>query len=96
MFGTEEGEVCGRGGCKGTIVLEPVENCSCHIAPPCSECVERRLVCSDCGEIAQEGPTKSAAMEKALAKSCNTTCPRCGAPAYQGFIVLECSKPNCR
>ena len=27
----------------------PVENCSCHIHPPCSACVNNPLVCPTCG-----------------------------------------------
>ena len=32
-------------------IMEPdeVENCSCHIDPPCSACVDNLMVCSICG-----------------------------------------------
>ena len=40
-------------------------------------------------------PTPSFPVEKkkVAVEECNTTCPRCGAPAYRGFSSLECS--NC-
>jgi len=51
--GREEGEVCNRlfDGltCKGVITLYPTENCSCHIAPPCYQCVSNLPRCSECG-----------------------------------------------
>jgi len=44
----EEGGVCPL--CHtGRLELEPVENCTCHIAPPCSACMDRMLICPDCG-----------------------------------------------
>lgn len=27
---------------------EPVENCSCHISPPCHRCVDAPMVCQAC------------------------------------------------
>jgi len=47
-IGTWEDEDCRRNGCAGRIKLEPVENCSCHIAPPCSACVEQVAYCPEC------------------------------------------------
>lgn len=47
--GYEEGEVCNRDGCKGVIIYTDVENCSCHISPPCSACSAPREECPDCG-----------------------------------------------
>lgn len=47
--GTEEGQKCNRGGCDGDMGYHPVENCSCHINPPCSACVDNPLVCLKCG-----------------------------------------------
>lgn len=45
----EEGDKCPL--CEeGTLEVKPVENCSCHINPPCSACVETPLVCTVCGE----------------------------------------------
>lgn len=47
-FGHEEGEVCWRNGCQGAIAVAPVENCSCHISPPCGPCMEAREFCTVC------------------------------------------------
>lgn len=47
--GTEEGDICRRDGCKGSIEFETPDNCSCHINPPCSACVEVKLNCTLCG-----------------------------------------------
>lgn len=53
-FGDEEGAVCWRNGCQGVIALDPVEGCSCHISPPCSQCTEPREFCGVCGWHASE------------------------------------------
>lgn len=43
----EEGDICPE--ChKGVLEYSPVENCSCHINPPCSACTDRFLLCPDC------------------------------------------------
>lgn len=47
--GYEEGETCKRQGCQGIIAVHPVENCSCHINPPCGSCTAVREYCPDCG-----------------------------------------------
>ncbi len=47
-YGTEAGQVCGRRGCGGVIEERRVENCSCHISPPCHECVEDKHYCPEC------------------------------------------------
>ena len=46
-----EGEKCPMDGppCSGVLVFPPVENCSCHICPPCRACTDLTLVCSVCG-----------------------------------------------
>ena len=44
-----EGEVCGRLICQGVIKCHPVENCSCHISPPCGACTAPRNFCPACG-----------------------------------------------
>jgi len=43
--GTEEGDICGKDGCDGVLGYEPAKNCSCHLNPPCSVCVDNPLVC---------------------------------------------------
>lgn len=35
--------------CKGVMAFPPVENCSCHISPPCHACTSNLLTCSMCG-----------------------------------------------
>lgn len=52
--GIDEGSTCNRSTdkhdhCNGTICIYPVDNCSCHINPPCSACMELRLFCPKCG-----------------------------------------------
>lgn len=53
-FGIEEGAVCWRNGCQGVIAVRPVENCSCHIAPPCGECSTPREYCPECDWRAED------------------------------------------
>lgn len=48
-LGFEGGSVCGRSGCSGVIAERAVENCSCHISPPCGACTEPREHCPECG-----------------------------------------------
>lgn len=56
-IGYEEGELCNRlltdgsgshSNCEGFIKIHPVENCSCHIYPPCYQCTTPRAYCEDC------------------------------------------------
>ena len=35
--------------CSGSLYYPEVENCSCHINPPCSACTDNPLTCEDCG-----------------------------------------------
>lgn len=53
-FGTEGGATCGRNGCQGIIAEHPVDNCSCHISPPCSACTTPREYCPECDWSAEE------------------------------------------
>ena len=48
-LGYIEGERCNRHGCDGIMAEHPVENCSCHISPPCGACTEERGYCTKCG-----------------------------------------------
>ena len=49
----EEGDKCPE--CEeGELYYPPVENCSCHINPPCSACTDRKLVCDKCGYEPEE------------------------------------------
>lgn len=47
-YGYIEDETCGRRNCDGVIKERAVENCSCHIAPPCGACTEARGYCEKC------------------------------------------------
>ena len=42
-------DLCNRNGCAGIINERPVENCRCHICPPCHACTESRVFCPECG-----------------------------------------------
>lgn len=59
----EEGDECPDTQCPGVGVFPPVENCLCHISPPCSACTSNEVVCSCCGmtgqELAAEDPGKN-------------------------------------
>jgi hypothetical protein len=55
-LGVEEGETCGRDGCKGVIEYQKPDNCSCHISPPCHSCVSVALHCPECDWEAEEEP----------------------------------------
>jgi hypothetical protein len=48
-LGYIEGEICNRHGCNGIMAERPIENCSCHISPPCGSCTEERGYCTKCG-----------------------------------------------
>jgi len=48
LWELEEGELCPECG-EGKLAFLPVENCSCHINPPCNRCVENPLKCTVCG-----------------------------------------------
>lgn len=59
-LGKGEGETCNRidgtgARCAGTMELPEPENCSCHISPPCSACVDREFTCATCGAVASDG-----------------------------------------
>lgn len=48
--GTEEGAICYRAGCGGRMEYPKVHNCCCHINPPCGQCVDNKLSCTECKE----------------------------------------------
>jgi len=56
-YGFEEGTVCRRSACKGVIEERPVENCACHINPPCAACTTPREWCPECGWEHADDPT---------------------------------------
>ncbi len=44
----EEGGECPE--ChEGTMEIPKSKNCSCHVSPPCSACVDKLLTCDSCG-----------------------------------------------
>ena len=45
--GLYEGDKCRE--CGGIMKYPKVENCSCHINPPCSACMNNLLTCCECG-----------------------------------------------
>ncbi|WP_024695382.1 hypothetical protein [Pseudomonas syringae] len=51
-----EGDTCNREGCEGVIELEPVKDCSCHIAAPCWPHENADMYCRDCGWRAADDP----------------------------------------
>ena len=53
-FGELEGDTCWRNGCQGIIAERPVENCSCHINPPCGACTTPREYCQSCDWTAKD------------------------------------------
>lgn len=53
-IGFDEGDICFRRTedgyrCIGVMKFPEVENCSCHINPPCYAHTENKLTCTDCG-----------------------------------------------
>jgi len=61
----QEGDKCPD--CGGVFGYKPVKNCSCHIHPPCSACVDNPLVCLNCGRR-----TMNPLLERQIIK-----CPEC-------------------
>ena len=55
-LGYEEGAICNRAGCHGIIATHKSENCSCHIAPPCSSCTALRGYCPECDWQEKDDP----------------------------------------
>jgi len=49
MIEYQEGDCCPEERCIGHMYYPDVENCSCHINPPCNACVDRELECDECG-----------------------------------------------
>ena len=53
-LGTEEGNVCGRDGCDGILVMTREGECRCHISPPCSSCVNMKPACPKCHWVQED------------------------------------------
>lgn len=50
----EEGDRCQVIGCEGTLEYIREGDCSCHISPPCHNCVDAPLKCNVCDEVHNE------------------------------------------
>lgn len=50
----EEGDACPVANCTGYLEFEEADNCSCHLSPPCSACLETSLFCPECGFVAED------------------------------------------
>lgn len=50
----EEGSPCPEEGCNGVLQNAPSRNCSCHINPPCSSCVDAGYECNICGWLSSD------------------------------------------
>lgn len=46
-----EGDKCPDEGCTGTLILERVKDCSCHISSPCNKCEDAGFQCDACREV---------------------------------------------
>lgn len=49
-----EGDKCMHSDCDGLFEYIRQGQCSCHISPPCSSCVDAPLVCNKCGEYSED------------------------------------------
>lgn len=49
-----EGDKCVHSDCDGLFEYIRQGQCSCHISPPCSSCVDAPLVCNKCGEYSED------------------------------------------
>lgn len=49
-----EGDKCTYSDCDGMFEYIREGQCSCHISPPCSSCVDAPLICNKCGEYSDE------------------------------------------
>lgn len=50
----EEGDACTVGGCAGRLEALTGRDCSCHVSPPCSSCVDTGLRCGTCDATPEE------------------------------------------
>lgn len=54
-YGLIEGDRCNRQGCDGEMERYDEPDCSCHISPPCGNCVNAEFICPKC-EYLVEAP----------------------------------------
>lgn len=50
----EEGDACPEGDCDGKLEFKRLGDCSCHIRPPCGNCVSAPLTCTECGWMRED------------------------------------------
>lgn len=50
---------CTELGCDGEVELVRIGDCSCHISPPCSACVDAKYTCLECGKEYDDEPVRS-------------------------------------
>jgi hypothetical protein len=55
MMVLTEGDNCPEDGCTGILEYPPVENCYCHVCPPCAACMNNKLTCTECGWEDEDG-----------------------------------------
>lgn len=59
-IGTENNELCGRGGCMGVLTLEAQissdNGCTCFLTAPCWWCLSHCLACDVCGATPEDDP----------------------------------------
>jgi hypothetical protein len=55
-YGQDEGDVCGRDGCRGVMTPTSDGNCSCFLAEPCWSCLGSQMVCDYCSACADGHP----------------------------------------
>lgn len=81
----EEGDVCPA--CEdGSLDVVQGRDCSCHLSPPCSSCVEDGLLCDACGWRSGDGwPDPPPRI-----------CVLCDQPAFPDsvFVVGQASGPS--
>lgn len=94
----EEGDPCPYEDCKGTMGYEPVKDCSCHICPPCSQCVDNPLRCMECGwtvgdELApvqkQEAESTAVANQQRCQGACGHGLGKCSGQVRHYRSLLE-------
>jgi hypothetical protein len=88
----EEGDDCPY--CDyGKMEYPRVENCSCHINPPCSACTSNKLECTDCGFTEEDEVPKTKVHSVTpvnISKKCECGAEKCGSTFHSSW----CPKYN--
>jgi hypothetical protein len=96
MIEVQEDEVCPCSGCDGIMQYPEVENCSCHLDPPCPAHERQCLVCTACGweeGEAVEHPKSWRDRESLLNAPMPTPDPPEPNPADNGWIKFDSNRP---